>query len=442
MSKKRCMLFVFSVLAMFCIFTIANAETEWTEADFAFYDDNMSVIERPSATSEMMGYYVNLKEDEPGQTFRGLKVGCYYEELAKKYDLTDAEWTIYDTDDNAKYGESDRSKALTEKWKAQGKTGADVLAMSDFLCAKGYYFYIKLAIYREDGHFKTKSQLLYDDYDAELYETTKEELISQQLARSDNTYTREELEQKYDEYYEQYFPEEYLREHYRAEFKVRIRDSKIQIIEISDNYYSWISSAFNDDGTVNDSYAYVLKLKDTGNQEWEMAGDAEKEKEKLKEQYPLEYASLIEKYAQENGIDKAFVAAVIRNESSYNSEAESATGARGLMQLPSDMAEWIAGKIGDENYSFDQMFDPETNIKYGCWYLGQLYKYYNGDYSCVACANHAGANQVTIWLGNTEYSSDGKTITIDNLPDGPTKSYAQRIMRDYEVYSGLDYWNE
>ncbi len=441
MTTRKCFLLALCVVAMVCIFAFANAE-EWTEADFAFYDDNMSVIERPSATSETMGYYINLKEDESGQTFRGLKVGCYYEELTKKYDLADAEWTIYDTSDDAKYGESDRSKALSEKWKAQGKTATDVLAMADFLCSKGYYFYIKLDIYREDGRFKTKSQLLYDDYDVELYEKTKEDLITQALARSDNTYTREELEQMYDEYYEQYFPEQYIREHHRAEFKARIRDSKIQIIEISDSYYSGLRSTFNDDGTVNDSYAYVLKLKDTGNQDWKLAGEVEKEKEQTKAQYPLEYVPLIEKYAQENGIDKAFVAAVIRNESSFRPEAESSTGARGLMQLTSDMTEWIAGKIGDNNYSFDQMFDPETNIKYGCWYLGQLYKYFNGDYSCVACANHAGANQVSTWLSNTEYSSDGKTIVIDNLPDGPTKNYAQRIIRDFDVYSDSEFWNE
>lgn len=71
----------------------------------------------------------------------------------------------------------------------------------------------------------------------------------------------------------------------------------------------------------------------------------------------ITYQPLIERYAAEYNLRPAFVAAIIRNESSFRTDAESSVGARGLMQLMPDTAEWIAGKIGDSNYSFDHLYD-------------------------------------------------------------------------------------
>ena len=85
--------------------------------------------------------------------------------------------------------------------------------------------------------------------------------------------------------------------------------------------------------------------------------------------YPMEYEALIRAYAAENGLDPAYPAAVIMAESSYQPEAVSSANAQGLMQLLPDTAAWIAGKFGEE-YAEGMLFDPETNIRYGCWYLG------------------------------------------------------------------------
>lgn len=138
----------------------------------------------------------------------------------------------------------------------------------------------------------------------------------------------------------------------------------------------------------------------------------------------ITYQPLIERYAAEYNLRPAFVAAIIRNESSFRTDAESSVGARGLMQLMPDTAEWIAGKIGDSNYSFDHLYDAETNIRYGCWYLNYLSKLFRGDAVLVSSAYHAGQTTVTRWLSDKGISSDGVTIPVDKLPDGPTKQYA------------------
>ena len=156
----------------------------------------------------------------------------------------------------------------------------------------------------------------------------------------------------------------------------------------------------------------------------------------------ITYQSLIERYAAEYNLRPAFVAAIIRNESSFRTDAESSVGARGLMQLMPDTAEWIAGKIGDSNYSFDHLYDAETNIRYGCWYLNYLSKLFRGDAVLVSSAYHAGQTTVTRWLNDKSISSDGVTIPVDKLPDGPTKQYAGRVTTSYGIYEALLYPNE
>lgn len=156
----------------------------------------------------------------------------------------------------------------------------------------------------------------------------------------------------------------------------------------------------------------------------------------------ITYQSLIERYAAEYNLRPAFVAAIIRNESSFRTDAESSVGARGLMQLMPDTAEWIAGKIGDSNYSFDHLYDAETNIRYGCWYLNYLSKLFRGDAVLVSSAYHAGQTTVTRWLSDKSISSDSVTIPVDKLPDGPTKQYAGRVTTSYGIYEALLYPNE
>ncbi len=150
--------------------------------------------------------------------------------------------------------------------------------------------------------------------------------------------------------------------------------------------------------------------------------------------YPLLYNDSITTYAESFNLRPAFVAAIIRNESSFRPDVESSVGARGLMQLMPDTAEWIAHKLKTEQYSFERMYDPGSNIQFGCWYLNYLCRLFQGDPVCVACAYHAGQGEIASWLSDPEISSDGKTLQLDRLPEGPTRKYAERVTRDYGIY--------
>lgn len=153
--------------------------------------------------------------------------------------------------------------------------------------------------------------------------------------------------------------------------------------------------------------------------------------------HPIYYMDLIEQYAGEYNLQPAFVSAIIMNESSFRKDAMSSAGARGLMQLMPDTAEWIAGKLDVDGYHFDRMFDPESNIRFGCWYLNYLSKLFRGDPILIACAYHAGQSNVIAWLSNRDYSQDGLTIPLDKIPMADSKTYAGRVTEDYGIYDAL-----
>ena len=151
-------------------------------------------------------------------------------------------------------------------------------------------------------------------------------------------------------------------------------------------------------------------------------------------QHPLVYADLITQYAATQDLDPALVSAVILCESSFDAQAESRLGARGLMQLMEETAGWVTHKLGEDDaaYSFDRLYDPETNIRYGTWYLSYLSRRFDGDATKIVCAYHAGQGNVDAWLKNPQYSSDG--VTLDTIPPQDTAAYASRVLRAQAVY--------
>ena len=162
--------------------------------------------------------------------------------------------------------------------------------------------------------------------------------------------------------------------------------------------------------------------------------------QKLADTHPFQYRELIEREATANNLNPAFIAAIIFNESSFNPKAESAVGARGLMQMMPDTAEWVHGKIdANTEYSFDLMYDPDANVKYACWYLAYLGNYFHNDPVLVAAAFHAGQTTVKNWLNDSRYSMDSQTIELKNMAEGPTKNYATRVMNSYAIYRRLYY---
>ncbi len=153
----------------------------------------------------------------------------------------------------------------------------------------------------------------------------------------------------------------------------------------------------------------------------------------LKTLYPCHYGDFVEIYARENNLSEDFVYAVIECESGFNKDAVSYADAKGLMQLTPDTFHWLQTKKG-EKLSEEMLFDPETNIKYGCYFYGILIKTYGNEKTAIA-AYHAGMGNVSKWLKNEEYSRDGKAL--DEIPFNNTKKYVEKVTKTKNIYSKL-----
>ena len=152
--------------------------------------------------------------------------------------------------------------------------------------------------------------------------------------------------------------------------------------------------------------------------------------------YPLAYQDEIKKYADEYDLDPARVAAVIYCESSFRPVAVSAVGARGLMQIMPETGGWIAKKLDEESYYTDEkLFEPELNIRYGCWFLNYLDGRFDGDLTKATAAYHAGGSRVDEWLNDKAYSEDG--VTLANIPYEQTRAYVAKVKTAYEHYKEI-----
>lgn len=150
--------------------------------------------------------------------------------------------------------------------------------------------------------------------------------------------------------------------------------------------------------------------------------------------HPIKYENLVEEYSRENGLDKYLVYAVIKTESGFDPTALSNVGARGLMQIMEETFDWVKFKIGDEDTQYLDMYDPETNIRYGCWLLGYLYEEF-GNVETTMAAYHAGRGQVNQWLSDRNISSDG--VHLDDIPISDTAHYVRKIVRAMDTYKKL-----
>lgn len=162
---------------------------------------------------------------------------------------------------------------------------------------------------------------------------------------------------------------------------------------------------------------------------------ADYQKEILKHQ--VKYEEWIRYYAAVYQLDPAFVAAVIKTESDYIPTAISSKNARGLMQFMPATLEWVGPKFGVKSDDFDALNDPETAIKLGCYLLNYITTQFRGDPILTACAYHAGWGNVNTWL--TKYSTDGKTLTIDQIPTSDTRNYARKVLKSYAIYQQFYY---
>jgi soluble lytic murein transglycosylase len=137
----------------------------------------------------------------------------------------------------------------------------------------------------------------------------------------------------------------------------------------------------------------------------------------LRFRYPLEYEGIVAGHARNYRLEPALLAAVIYQESKFDPDARSQSGAIGLMQLTPTTARGIALRTGGSRFELSDLYDPELNVRYGSWYLRHLLDRYDGDLRKALAAYNGGQ-------GNVD-----RGVIFDE-----TRAYVRKVLEIRDVY--------
>ncbi len=166
--------------------------------------------------------------------------------------------------------------------------------------------------------------------------------------------------------------------------------------------------------------AFILRLADTSITE---------------DTYPLKYEKEISAASEKYGVDIALIYGVIKTESDFDPEAKSGAGAIGLMQLMPETFEWMQAYYKEENdYTFEDLYDPELNIDYGVETLSILLDKYESEETAI-CAYNGGLGNVDKWLEDEKYSDDGINLKVVPFPE--TDNYRKLVEQNKSIYKRL-----
>jgi soluble lytic murein transglycosylase len=140
---------------------------------------------------------------------------------------------------------------------------------------------------------------------------------------------------------------------------------------------------------------------------------------------PLRHDDIIRQQAREKGVPADLIAAVIYEESKFEDQTSSA-GARGLMQITPDTADTIETLSGGETFVYDDLADPDLNIRYGTFYLAYLRDKYDGDVVAALAAYNAGEGNADAW--------GGAKMKIDDIEFPETYDYVKDVLERREQY--------
>jgi soluble lytic murein transglycosylase len=150
--------------------------------------------------------------------------------------------------------------------------------------------------------------------------------------------------------------------------------------------------------------------------------------------YPLDYQEPIRTWAALNRLPPYLVFGIIRQESAFDTNAQSWAGARGLMQLMPATARELAVKNGLD-YSHEKLSDPAFNVRLGTTYFRQVFSMFDENLELSLAGYNGGPYRIKrLWneSGGTELDR-----FLEGLGLEESKTYVKRILVLSDSYRQL-----
>lgn len=151
--------------------------------------------------------------------------------------------------------------------------------------------------------------------------------------------------------------------------------------------------------------------------------------------FPNPLPGLFEQHAKSQSIDPAWAVAIARQESAFWMQARSHVGALGLMQLMPATAKATAKRHSIPLKNLSLLSDPDTNIRLGTAYLGDMAQRFDGNLAYASAAYNAGPGRVNQWLGAR--GTLPLDIWIETIPFDETRNYVQNVLAFRVIYERI-----
>ncbi len=164
------------------------------------------------------------------------------------------------------------------------------------------------------------------------------------------------------------------------------------------------------------------------------AADRTQQKHNYNYRYAMPHQNLVTQHSYSVGIDPAWAYGLMRQESRFNTAARSHVGAGGLMQIMPDTAKLVAKTMG-EPYNPAALTDPNTNLRYGTFYLSMIQKQLSQNPVLATAGYNAGPNRARRW--QPEWQNLAADQYTESIPLLETRDYVKHVMTNATHYGVL-----
>ena len=158
--------------------------------------------------------------------------------------------------------------------------------------------------------------------------------------------------------------------------------------------------------------------------------------EHLRAIYPRPFYNEVSKWAKEYDLPEYIMYALIRSESFFKPLVISHAGAVGLSQLMPSTAKDIARALKISHYDIT---NPDTNVRFGSYYLSKMLKKFDGHLMPSMCSYNAGPVAVSRWLKKNTIKEED--LFVETIPYNETRNYGKKLLATACIY-GMLYYNK